>query len=118
VSVFRVGIRLVDERLRLGTGPFRALFISSPGIDPAPYGVNAAVAALKEASRSPTWSTTSPRTHPRHRRHHGDIRSRPIGTHSSASATALKVMRGSMQTTRAPFSRALRRNIRCSGGYW
>jgi len=48
LSVFRVGIRLVDERLRLGTGPFRALFISSPGIDPAPYGVNAAVAALKE----------------------------------------------------------------------
>jgi signal recognition particle receptor subunit beta len=48
VSAFRVGIRLVDERLRLGAGPFRALFISSPGIDPAPYGVNAAVAALRE----------------------------------------------------------------------
>ncbi len=48
MSVFRVGIRLVDERLRLGTGPYRVLFISSPGIDPAPYGVNAAIAALKE----------------------------------------------------------------------
>jgi len=48
VSVFRVGIRLVDERLRLAEGPTRLLFISSPGIDPAPYGVNAAVAALKE----------------------------------------------------------------------
>jgi small GTP-binding protein len=48
VSVFRVGIRLVDERLRLAEGPSRVLFISSPGIDPAPYGVNAAVAALKE----------------------------------------------------------------------
>ncbi len=46
-----MGIRLVDERLRLGTGPFRALFISSPGIDPAPYGVNAAVAALREGMR-------------------------------------------------------------------
>jgi len=51
LSAFRVGIRLVDERLRLGTGPFRALFISSPGIDPAPYGVNAAVAALREGAR-------------------------------------------------------------------
>jgi small GTP-binding protein len=48
VSVFRVGIRLVDERLRLAEGSTRLLFISSPGIDPAPYGVNAAVAALKE----------------------------------------------------------------------
>jgi signal recognition particle receptor subunit beta len=48
VSVFRVGIRLVDERLRLAEGPTRLLFISSPGIDPAPYGVNAAIAALKE----------------------------------------------------------------------
>ena len=48
MSVFRVGIRLVDERLRLAEGPSRVLFISSPGIDPAPYGVNAAVAALKE----------------------------------------------------------------------
>ncbi len=48
MSVFRVGIRLVDERLRLAKGPTRLLFISSPGIDPAPYGVNAAIAALKE----------------------------------------------------------------------
>ena len=48
MSVFRVGIRLVDERLRLAVGPTRLLFISSPGIDPAPYGVNAAIAALKE----------------------------------------------------------------------
>jgi len=48
VSVFRVGIRLVDERLRLAEGPTRLLFISSPGIDPAPYGVNAAIATLKE----------------------------------------------------------------------
>jgi small GTP-binding protein len=48
VTIFRVGIRLVDERLRLAEGISRALFISSPGIDPAPYGVNAAVAALKE----------------------------------------------------------------------
>lgn len=48
MSVFRVGIRLVDERLRLAEGQTRLLFISSPGIDPAPYGVNAAVAALKE----------------------------------------------------------------------
>ncbi len=48
MSVFRVGIRLVDERLRLAEGPTRLLFISSPGIDPAPYGVNAAIAALKE----------------------------------------------------------------------
>ena len=32
-----------------------------------------------------------------------------IGIHSSASATALGVIRGSMQTMRAPFSRALRR---------
>ena len=29
-----------------------------------------------------------------------------MGTHSSARATALRVIRGSMQTTRAPFSRA------------
>ncbi len=29
-----------------------------------------------------------------------------MGTHSSASETALRVMRGSTQTTRAPFSRA------------
>lgn len=48
MNIFRVGIRLVDERLRLAEGPTRVLFISSPGIDPAPYGVNAAVAALKE----------------------------------------------------------------------
>jgi len=48
VSIFRVGIRLVDERLRLAEGPTRLLFISSPGIDPAPYGVNAAIAALRE----------------------------------------------------------------------
>lgn len=48
MSIFRVGIRLVDERLRLAEGPTRLLFISSPGIDPAPYGVNAAIAALKE----------------------------------------------------------------------
>ncbi len=48
VNTFRVGIRLVDERLRLAEGPTRVLFISSPGIDPAPYGVNAAVTALKE----------------------------------------------------------------------
>jgi small GTP-binding protein len=48
VSIFRVGIRLVDERLRLAEGTTRLLFISSPGIDPAPYGVNAAIAALKE----------------------------------------------------------------------
>ena len=48
MNLFRVGIRLVDERLRLAEGPTRVLFISSPGIDPAPYGVNAAVAALKE----------------------------------------------------------------------
>jgi signal recognition particle receptor subunit beta len=38
----------VDERLRLAKGPSRVLFISSPGIDPAPYGVNSAVAALKK----------------------------------------------------------------------
>ena len=38
----------MDERLRLAEGRSRVLFISSPGIDPAPYGVNAAVAALKE----------------------------------------------------------------------
>ena len=43
-----MGIRLVDERLRLAEGPTRLLFISSPGIDPAPYGVNAAIAALRE----------------------------------------------------------------------
>jgi small GTP-binding protein len=48
LNVFRVGIRLVDERLRLAEGLTRVLFISSPGIDPAPYGVNAAVAALRE----------------------------------------------------------------------
>jgi small GTP-binding protein len=48
VSVFRVGIRLVDERLRLAKGRTRLLFISSPGIDPAPYGVNAAIAALNK----------------------------------------------------------------------
>lgn len=48
MSIFRVGIRLVDERLRLAEGPTRLLFISSPGIDPAPYGVNAAIAALRE----------------------------------------------------------------------
>lgn len=48
MNLFRVGIRLVDERLRLAEGTSRVLFISSPGIDPAPYGVNAAVAALKE----------------------------------------------------------------------
>ncbi len=46
--MFRVGIRVVDERLRLAERIARVLFISSPGIDPAPYGVNAAVAALRE----------------------------------------------------------------------
>ena len=50
--MFKLGIRVFDDKMRGLPERSSVLFISSPGIDPAPFGVNTLVFMVKEGQRA------------------------------------------------------------------